>query len=228
MSDSDDLAERAGFREARDRARAEFLAAQAPDLAWRPPCYSGEIDLPGGGSFGFEEFDPDGRLCGAISGDRPYALGAAAGVIAAMAGLTAGDEWVQRVVAVLARERAAAGPDGWRRPMLTVKRGSGWMSHVTAAVNRDSIRRHGLDWTRMGAATGVAGNTEPELPAIFLCDDDFDASFFLRMARQPSDVWEVLVDGRWLENGPDGWWIIDKPVGPDRLRLARTDVRGGE
>jgi hypothetical protein len=227
MNRDDDLAERADSWELRERARAEFLTAQAQDLASREPTYSVEIDLPDGGSFGFEEFDPDGRLCGASADDRPYALGTATEVIAAAAGLTPSDEWVQRVGEVLRRERVAAG-GGWRRPMLTVRRGSGWMAHVTAAANRDSIRRHGLNWTKMGAATGIAGSTEPELPAIFLCEDDFDASFFIRMARQPSDVWEVRVDGLWVENGPDGWWIIDQPVGPDRLRLARKDVPGGD
>jgi hypothetical protein len=228
MSHDDELTERADSWELRERVRAEYLACHAPDLVSREPNHSCEIDLPDGGSFWFEEFDPDGRLCGASADDRPYTLGAATEVIATASGLPEDDEWVQRVVAVLRRERATAGPGGWRRPMLTVKRGTGWMSHVTAAVNRDSIRRHGLDWTKMGAVTGVAGSTAPELPAIFLCEDDFDAAFFIRMARQPTDVWEVRVDGFWVENGPDGWWIIDQPVGPDRLRLARKDVRGDD
>jgi hypothetical protein len=33
--------------------------------------------------------------------------------------------------------------------MLLVKLGEGTMFHATAAANRDSIRRHGLDWRLM-------------------------------------------------------------------------------
>ena len=35
--------------------------------------------------------------------------------------------------------------------------------HVTSAANRESIRSHGLDWTRMGAARGIAGSMTPAL-----------------------------------------------------------------
>ena len=30
--------------------------------------------------------------------------------------------------------------------------------HVSSALNRESILAHGLDWTRMGAAPGIAGS----------------------------------------------------------------------
>jgi hypothetical protein len=30
--------------------------------------------------------------------------------------------------------------------------------HVTSELNRESIRTHGLDWSRMGAAHGIAGS----------------------------------------------------------------------
>jgi hypothetical protein len=29
--------------------------------------------------------------------------------------------------------------------------------HVTSTLNRETILAHGLDWTRMGAARGIAG-----------------------------------------------------------------------
>ena len=35
--------------------------------------------------------------------------------------------------------------------------GTGQMFHVTATANRESIRRHGLDWRRMGAARASPG-----------------------------------------------------------------------
>jgi len=199
----------------------------APDLLGRPPAYECEIELPGGDSISFEEFDPAARACGASTERQTYVFGPAASVLATAAGLPADHAWVIRVCAALDRERAAPGYCGWRRTQLVVKPGAGHVLHVTAAANRDSIRRHGLDWSRMSAAAGIAGSQKPELPAVFVCDDRFGASFFLQMARAPSDVWEVRVDGLWLESGPSGWWIIPHPVGPDRLRLAEQDVPAG-
>ena len=49
---------------------------------------------------------------------------------------------------------------------------------VSSAANRESIRSHGLDWTRMGAARGIAGSTTPEENGVFLCRDEFEARFF--------------------------------------------------
>ena len=53
--------------------------------------------------------------------------------------------------------------------------------HVTSALNRDSILAHGLDWTRMGAAPGIAGSLTPEEEGVFLCRDGFEADFFVRI-----------------------------------------------
>lgn len=107
----------------------------------------------------------------------------------------------------------------------------GKMFHATAAANRDSIRRHGLDWRQIGAAFCTAGSPEPELPGTFLCATREDARFFTDMAREPSDIWQVRVDGLWLEGDPgasgggdDIWMILPEPVGPDRLELIDTDV----
>jgi len=44
--------------------------------------------------------------------------------------------------------------------------------HVSSAANRKSILAHGLDWTRMGAARGIAGSTTPEQEGVFLCRDE--------------------------------------------------------
>ena len=86
---------------------------------------------------------------------------------------------------------------------LEVRLGHGQMFHVSASANRESILRYVLDWRRMGPATGVAGSQSPELPGIFLqefAEDDF----FVRMAAFATDIWGVLVDGRWIESGPSG------------------------
>ena len=65
--------------------------------------------------------------------------------------------------------------------------------HVTSAMNRESILVHGLDWTRMGAAPGIAGSPVPEEDGVFLCRDEFEAGFFVRMNNTggPVDVWAV-------------------------------------
>ena len=170
------------------------------------------------------ELDRDAGIWGGSREGAPDAFGTAAGVLAALSSRPAGDPWAAEVAAALDRENRWGPADGWRRPVLEVIQGTGHMFHVTATANRESIRRHGLDWRRMGAAPGIAGSTRPELPAVFACDEREDISFFLNMARTPADVWAIDVGGLWAENGPDGWWIISQPIGPDRLTLAERDV----
>ena len=65
--------------------------------------------------------------------------------------------------------------------------------HVTSALNRESILAHGLDWTRMGAAPGIAGSSLPEEDGVFLCRDEFEAGFFVQMNNTggPVEVWAV-------------------------------------
>ena len=50
--------------------------------------------------------------------------------------------------------------------------------HVTASVNRQSIQKHGLDWTRMGATSRIAGSTVPEQKGIFLTEGKDEAEWF--------------------------------------------------
>jgi hypothetical protein len=65
--------------------------------------------------------------------------------------------------------------------------------HVTSVLNRESILAHGLDWTRMGAAPGIAGSSLPEEDGVFLCRDEFEAGFFVQMNNTggPVEVWAV-------------------------------------
>lgn len=173
------------------------------------------------GDFVLEEVDPDGEMCLVHRGDGQYiAEGRTRDVIAAATGLHRDDPWVCAVVQALERERGwkAAGSGWGRRNALEVRLGSGRMYHVSASANRESIRQHGLDWRLMGDVPGVAGSNGPELPGIFLQEDAED-DFFVRMARSPTDIWEVDVKELWLESGPSGWWLVSSPIDSDRLAL---------
>jgi hypothetical protein len=212
-------------REAYERERERWLVAHAPELAGHGPTHVCLVSLPDDEDVcvEFEELDPKGDVCGARrQGGGPFAFGTTDAVIAAASGRPIDDPWIDAVCAALGRERTWTGTG--RRSMLEVKAGGGEVFHVTAAENRKSIFRHGLDWRRMTATRGIAGSQEPELPAIFLCESLTETSFFAEMASVPTDVWAVRVDGLWVESGPDGWLMLAEPVLPDRLRLVETDV----
>ena len=51
--------------------------------------------------------------------------------------------------------------------------------------------------------------------------------FLLRIARVPTDIWSVDVDGIWLENAPNGWQVISHPVARERLTLLVRDIPVG-
>lgn len=76
--------------------------------------------------------------------------------------------------------------------------------HVSSRANRESIRSHGLDWTKMGAAPGIAGSAVPEADGVFLCEE-FHVEFFLRMNNTggPVDVWQVsgTFEDQMISNG---------------------------
>jgi hypothetical protein len=102
--------------------------------------------------------------------------------------------------------------------------------HVTSTSNRESIRRHGLDWRRMGAACGIAGSGEPEQEGCFLCEGEFEADWFVQMNNTGGtvDVWEVTrVDAAALAESPEGHFYLPQAVPPDRLTLVRTDIPPG-
>jgi len=53
--------------------------------------------------------------------------------------------------------------------------------HVTSSLNRESILAHGFDWSRMGAARGIADRLEPQQEGCFLVLREFKADWFIRM-----------------------------------------------
>lgn len=93
-------------------------------------------------------------------------------------------------------------------------------------LNRESIRAFGLDWTRMGAARGIAGSTCPEVDGIFLCTDEFTVDFFVRMNNSGGDVdvWQVDgIDRDELRDNGSGFEYLPAKISPDQVTLVRTD-----
>ncbi|OAA26487.1 hypothetical protein UG55_1016152 [Frankia sp. EI5c] len=102
--------------------------------------------------------------------------------------------------------------------------------HVTSTANRKSVSTHGLDWSRMGSARGIAGSRGPEVAGVFLCRDEFEADWFVRLNNTggPVDVWEV--DGTSfddLEESPNGYVYLPHPIPAGRLTLTRRDLLPG-
>jgi len=95
--------------------------------------------------------------------------------------------------------------------------------HVISAANRDSIRRHGLDWMRMGAACGIAGSREPEVEGIFLCRDESEVAWFVQMNNTggPVDVWAVTgIDSAQLLDNGSGLAYLPAKIPSCQVRLA--------
>jgi hypothetical protein len=206
-------------------ARDEWLAVHAPELVNIAPSHDCTLSVPGaasGDEVNFDELDEHAGLCGArwlLKGR--FVFGAPDEVIRAVVGDEAEEAWVVAAVRAVRAERTWARRS--RRGMLEVWKGNGELVHLTATVNRESIQRWGLDWSRMGLARGIAGRPRPELPAIFL--DTIDSvGFFKHMTKDSMDLWAVDVTDLWIENGPDGWYIIHGlPIARGRLRLLEGD-----
>jgi hypothetical protein len=101
------------------------------------------------------------------------------------------------------------------------------MFHVTSSRNRESIRTHGLDYTRMGAAPGIAGSRSPEQKGTFLCFDEFERDWFVRMNNTggPVDVWAVrAIDPSALVPSPEGHHFLPGTIAATRLVLVQTDI----
>jgi hypothetical protein len=45
------------------------------------------------------------------------------------------------------------------------------------------------------------------------------------MARTPSEVWAVRVEGLTVEDGPDGWVLVREPISVDRLEVESPTCR---
>jgi len=98
------------------------------------------------------------------------------------------------------------------------------MFHVSSVRNRESIQAHGLDWTRMSGAWGIAGSRQPEVDGIFLSPDHFTAQFFVRMNNTGGtvDIWAVDdVDPNDLIESGNGFSYVSYRI--DRQRPTLHD-----
>lgn len=98
--------------------------------------------------------------------------------------------------------------------------------HVSSVLNRASIAEHGLDWSRMGAAPGIAGSRAPEQEGCFL-GNEWEADFFIRINNTggPVDLWQVdgVADDDLVES-PEGFSYLPRRIPSGRLTLLRTDI----
>lgn len=99
--------------------------------------------------------------------------------------------------------------------------------HVTSSVNRGSIQANGLDWTLMGAAPGIAGSRAPEREGCFLCRDDYEAEWFVRLNNTggPVDVWAVDgLEEEALIESPEGHFYVPHIIHRKHLTLVLQDL----
>lgn len=99
--------------------------------------------------------------------------------------------------------------------------------HVSSSLNRASITEHGLDWSRMGVGPGIAGSRTPEVAGVYLCLDEFEADWFVRLNNTggPVDVWRIdgVDETRLIDNG-SGHSYTDEKIPPSQLTLLRQDL----
>jgi hypothetical protein len=98
--------------------------------------------------------------------------------------------------------------------------------HVSSVLNRKSIAEHGLDWSRMGAARGIAGSRRPEAEGAFVCRQE-DVEFFLRINNTggPVDVWSVDgVDEELLTDNGNGFVYLPGRVPAALICLVQSDI----
>ena len=102
--------------------------------------------------------------------------------------------------------------------------------HVSSVENRASILQHGLDWSQMGYARGIAGSHRPEVEGVFLCLEEWEVDWFIDLNNTggPVDVWAVEgVNGDDLVESPNGHHYLARPIPPNQVILVRQDVPPG-
>jgi hypothetical protein len=128
---------------------------------------------------------------------------------------------------------AVAGSAPARRPdghFLSRLSDVGRLFHVTSVRNRESVTAHGLDWTMMKDSPGIAGSRRPEQDGCFLCLDESEVDWFVRMNNTggPVDVWVVDdVDTDDLVVSGEGHSFFPGIIPAHSLKLLRRDIPSG-
>jgi hypothetical protein len=97
---------------------------------------------------------------------------------------------------------------------------------VTSSLNRVSVAENGLDWDYM-ARPGIAGSESPEVAGVFLCLDESEVEWSIRVNNTggPVDVWSVEgIDVEALLDNGSGYSYICERIPPARLTLVRRDL----
>lgn len=79
----------------------------------------------------------------------------------------------------------------------------------------------------MGPARGIAGSSVPEVEGCFLCVDEGEDQWFIKLNNTGGavDVWEVAeVDRAELRTSPNGHAYVARRVPPDHLKLVERDI----
>jgi len=83
----------------------------------------------------------------------------------------------------------------------------------------------------MGEVPGIAGSRRPEEKGCFVCMDEFEVSFFLRINNTggPVDVWAVEgINDNELVTPPNGFQYVPRCIPSTQLSLYRRDVPRGD
>ncbi|HEY3631409.1 MAG TPA: hypothetical protein VGL21_10945 [Jatrophihabitantaceae bacterium] len=102
----------------------------------------------------------------------------------------------------------------------------GGLFHVTSSRNRGSVDAHGLDWRRMDSAPGIAGSNRPERDGIFVCIDESEVDFFVRINNTggPVDVWGIDGAGAELTETGTGFCYVPHAIPRHAITLIRRDI----
>jgi hypothetical protein len=79
----------------------------------------------------------------------------------------------------------------------------------------------------MDFVRGIAGSSAPEQAGVFLCFDEEEADWFVRMngTGGPVDVWAVGgIKASELVESPEGYFFLPTAIPAEQLTLARTDI----
>ena len=79
----------------------------------------------------------------------------------------------------------------------------------------------------MGDTPGIAGSIRPEQEGSFLCLEEWEVDWFVRLNSTggPVDVWAVdAIDEADLIESPEGHHYFPAPIPPGRISLVRRDV----